>query len=56
MSNAGWYAEAVQGTWLARFDWLPRAMVSLVLVLFIPLVAFSYGQVAGAFMKLIKME
>jgi len=56
MSNTGWYAEAVQGTWLARFDWLPKAMVSFVLVLFIPLVAFSYGQVAGAFMKLIKME
>jgi cytidylate kinase len=56
MANKGWYAEAVQGTALARYDWLPKALVSVVLVLFIPVVAFSYGQVAGAFMKLIKME
>ncbi len=56
MSNTGWYADAVQGTALARYDWMPKALVSLVLVLFIPVVAFSYGRVAGAFMKLIKME
>ena len=56
MANTGWYAEAVRGTLLARSDWLPKALVSVVLVLFIPVVAFSYGRVAGAFMKLIKME
>jgi cytidylate kinase len=56
MANTGWYAEAVRGTALARFDWLPKALVSVVLVLFIPVVAFSYGRVASAFMKLIKME
>ncbi|MFC1660005.1 AAA family ATPase [Gemmatimonadota bacterium] len=56
MANTGWYAEAVRGTALARFDWLPKALVSVILVLFIPVVAFSYGRVASAFMKLIKME
>jgi len=56
LANTGWYADAVQGTFLARFDWLPKAVVSLALVLFIPIVAFSYGRVTGAFMKLIKME
>lgn len=56
MANTGWYAEAVKGTLLARYDWLPKALVSVVLVLFIPVVAFSYGRVASAFMKLIKME
>ena len=56
MANTGWYADAVQGTFLSRFDWLPKAVVSLLLVLFIPMVAYSYGRVTGAFMKLIKME
>jgi hypothetical protein len=56
MTYTGWYADAVQGTFLARPEWLPKALVSVVLVLFIPVVAFSYGRVAGAFMKLIKME
>jgi len=56
MAHTGWYAEAVQGTALARFAWLPKALVSVALVLFIPVVAFSYGRVASAFMKLIKME
>jgi cytidylate kinase len=56
MANTGWYADAVQDTFLSRFDWLPKIVVSLALVLFIPLVAYSYGRVTGAFMKLIKME
>jgi hypothetical protein len=56
MANTGWYAEAVRGSALARYDWLPKALVSVTLVLFIPVVAFSYGRVASAFMKLIKME
>lgn len=56
MANTGWYADAVQDTFLSSFDWLPKVVVSLALVCFIPLVAYSYGRVAGAFMKLIKME
>ena len=56
MTNTGWYAEAVQGTFLSRNEWLPKIVVSLALVLFIPVVAYSYGRVTGAFMKLIKME
>jgi hypothetical protein len=56
MAHTGWYADAVQGTVLSSFEWLPKALVSVVLVLFIPVVAFSYGRVASALMKLIKME
>ncbi len=56
MANTGWYADAVRDTALGQIAWVPKAIVSVVLVLFIPLVAFSYGRVAGAFMKLIKME
>jgi cytidylate kinase len=56
MANTGWYAEAVRGTFLGRFEWMPKLAVSVTLVLFIPLVAFSYGRVTSAFMKLIKME
>ena len=56
MANTGWYAEAVRGSFLDRFDWLPRLVVSLVIVLFIPVFAYSYGRVASAFLKFIKME
>jgi len=56
MANTGWYADAVRDTFISRFDWLPKVVVSLALVFFIPLVAYSYGRVTGAFMKLIKME
>jgi hypothetical protein len=56
MAHTGWYAEAVQGTFLASVGWLPKVLVAAVLVLLIPLVAFDYGTVTGAFLKLIKME
>ncbi len=56
MAQTGWYAEAVQGTFLGRVEWMPKVLVAVVLVLFIPVVAFSYGMVAGTFLKLIKME
>ncbi len=56
IANTGWYAEATQGSFLNRFEWLPRLVVSLVIVLFIPLFAYSYGRVASTFLKFIKME
>lgn len=56
MAHTGWYADATRDTVLGRFDWMAKALVSIVLVLFIPLVAYSYGRVTSAFMKLIKME
>jgi cytidylate kinase len=56
MANTGWYAEAVRGTFLGTYRWMPKLFVSVTLILFIPIVAFSYGRVASAFMKLIKME
>jgi len=56
LANGGWYADAVEGTFLGRFDWLPKLVVSAAIFLFIPVVAYSYGRVAGTFLKLIKME
>ncbi len=56
MANAGWYADAVEGTFLASSSWLPKVVISLFVFIFIPIVAFSYGRVTGAFLKLIKME
>lgn len=56
MANTGWYAEAAGGSVLGRFDWLPKLVVSLTVVLLIPVFAYSYGRVASAFLKFIKME
>ncbi|MFC1545275.1 AAA family ATPase [Gemmatimonadota bacterium] len=56
LANTGWYAEAVKGTFLARTTWLPKIIISAVVVLIIPVVAYSYGRVASAVLKLIKME
>jgi hypothetical protein len=56
LANAGWYAEAAAGGALGRFGWLPKIVVSLVVFLIIPVVAYSYGRVASTFLKLIKME
>jgi len=56
LSNAGWYADWAAGTALGRFSWGPKIVVSLVIVLLIPVVAYSYGRVASTFLKLIKME
>ncbi len=56
LAQAGWYAEAIKGTFLSRAEWLPRMLVSIAVVLFVPLVAYSYATVASAFLKLIKME
>jgi hypothetical protein len=54
--HSGWYAEAVEDTFLSRFDWMSKLVVSLVVFLFVPFVAYSYGSVARAVLKLIKME
>jgi hypothetical protein len=56
LANTGWYAEAAGRSGLGRFEWLPKLVVSAVLFLFIPVVAYSYGRVASTFLKLIKME
>jgi hypothetical protein len=56
LAQTGWYAEATEGSFLGRFGWVPKLLVSLTLFLFIPVVAFSYGRVTRAFLKLIKME
>lgn len=56
LGQTGWYAEAIEGTFLSRFDWMPKLVVSLAVFLFVPFVAYSYGTVARAVLKLIKME
>jgi len=56
LANSGWYAEAVRGTFISRFNWMPKIIVSLAVFLFVPIVAYSYATVTSAFLKLIKME
>jgi hypothetical protein len=56
LARSGWYAEAIEDTILSRFDWVAKVVVSLAVFVFVPIVAYSYGTVAGAFLKLIKME
>jgi hypothetical protein len=56
LSFSGWYADAIKDTFLSRFDWMSKLVVSLAVFLFVPLVAYSYGTVARAILKLIKME
>jgi cytidylate kinase len=56
LAFSGWYAEAIEDTFLSRFDWMSKVTVSLAVFLLVPVVAYSYGTVARAFLKLIKME
>ena len=56
LAHSGWYAEGIENTFLSRFNWMPKIIVSLVVFLFVPIVAYSYGTVTGALLKLIKME
>lgn len=56
LAHAGWYAEAVKDTFLSRVDWGPRIVVSLAVFILVPILAYCYGTVARALMKLIKME
>ncbi|NIM51960.1 MAG: hypothetical protein GTO22_22395 [Gemmatimonadales bacterium] len=56
LAHSGWYAEAIENTFLARFGWLSRVIVSAAVLLLIPIVAYSYGSVTSAILKWIKME
>jgi len=56
LNNSGWYAEAVKDTLLGNVDWAPRLLVAIVVFIVVPIVAYSYGTVTGAILKLIKME
>jgi cytidylate kinase len=56
LAHSGWYAEAIENTFLSRFDWMAKIVVSLAVFLIVPIVAYSYGTVARGFLKLIKME
>jgi hypothetical protein len=56
LMHSGWYAEAIEGTFLSRFEWMTKLVVSLAVFLFVPFVAYSYGTVTRAVLKLIKME
>ena len=56
LAHSGWYADAVTGTFLSRFDWMSKVIVSLAVFLFVPIVAYFYGTVTRAVLKLIRME
>ena len=56
LANSGWYAEAVENTFLARSSWMPKVVVSACVFLLVPVVAYLYGSVTSAVLKLIRME
>ncbi len=56
LANSGWYAEATEGTFMARFGGLPKLIVAAVVFCVIPVIAFTYGKVASAVLKWIKIE
>lgn len=56
LAGAGWYAETVKNTFLSKVSWAPRIIVSLAVFILVPIVAYSYGTLTKAIMKLIKME
>jgi hypothetical protein len=56
LANSGWYAEATEGTFLARFGELRKLIVSVAVVCVIPVIAITYGKVASAVLKWIKIE
>ena len=56
LTRSGWYAAAIEESFLSRFDWMAKLVVSVAVFLFVPLVAYTYGTVARSFLKLIKME
>jgi cytidylate kinase len=56
LAHAGWFGEAVADTFLSRSPWMPKVIVALAVFLFVPVVAYTYGTVTRAVLKLIKME
>ncbi|MDY6861896.1 MAG: cytidylate kinase-like family protein [Thermodesulfobacteriota bacterium] len=56
LAHSGWYAEAVKDSFLSVYSWLPKLVVSIVVFAFVPVVAYCYGKVTSALLKLIKME
>lgn len=56
LAQSGWYAEAAKGTILSRFDWMSKLLVSLVVFLFVPAVAYIYGTFTKVVLKLIRVE
>lgn len=55
-AHAGWYAEAVENSFLSKVPWVPKAIVSVAVFLLVPIVAYSYGTVTKSLLKLIRME
>ncbi len=56
LANAGWYADSIKDTFVSRVDWGPKLIVSIAVFILVPIVAYSYGSVTRAVLKLIKME
>jgi hypothetical protein len=56
LANTGWYADVTEGTLLGRSSVLRKLIVSAVVVCVIPVIAFTYGKVASAVLKWVKIE
>lgn len=56
LSGSGWFAKAVEGSFLTAVDWGPGVVVAVAVFIITPIVAFCYGTVASSILKLIKME
>jgi cytidylate kinase len=56
LAQSGWYSEAIKNSFLSKSQWISKLIVSLAVFLFVPIVAYSYGAVTRAVLKLIRME
>jgi len=56
LAQAGWYADKVKEGFLSGAPWVAKLIVSLVVFLFVPIVAYSFGTVARGLLKLAKIE
>jgi len=56
LAHSGWYADAIKDTPLAENDWMSGIIVSLAVFLLVPIISYSYGTVARAILKFIRME
>ncbi len=56
LADTGWYAEATEGTLIGQFDWLRKLIVAAAVTGIVPVIAITYGKVAAAVLKWIKME
>lgn len=56
LSISGWYNDVVESSFLGAAHWLPKIIISLFVICFIPIVASLYGKVTNAILKIVKIE